>query len=86
MLTQNLFTVIRDVALVATIKTMNQTPIAKVNVSVKILDFGCLESHEMSGSGQLAPQPVEPSEPKYTFPFATAPSDPVIVYPLVSFF
>lgn len=65
---------------------MNQIPIAKVNVSVKILDFGCLESHEMSGASLPASQPVEPAELKYTFPFVTAPSDPVIVYPLVSFF
>jgi len=65
---------------------MAQTAVAKINVSVRIVDFGRLESHEILGPGEPNPQPIEPSEPRYTFPFATAPSDPVIVYPLVSFF
>ncbi|MGI0016788.1 MAG: hypothetical protein ACREBU_25490 [Nitrososphaera sp.] len=65
---------------------MAQTAVAKINVSVRILDFGRLESHEILGSGEPAPQPVEEAQPKYTFPFVTAPGDPIIVYPLVAFF
>lgn len=64
---------------------MDQARTAKVNVSVKILEFGHLETHEVLGSQTDAPQYVEKSELRYSLPFITAPSEPVIVYPTVAF-
>lgn len=64
---------------------MDQAPTVKINVSVKILEFGHLETHKILGSQADTPQHVEKSEPRYSLPFITAPSEPVIVYPTVAF-
>ena len=64
---------------------MAEIPVAKINVSVRILDFGHLETHNILGREQIIPQLVEGSQPQYCFPDATAPSDPTVVFPVVAF-
>lgn len=64
---------------------MGEARTIKVNVSIKILEFGHLETHQILGSQSDAPQQVEKSELRYSLPFITAPSEPVIVYPTVAF-
>ena len=64
---------------------MAEIPVTKVNVSIRIFDFGHLEAHDILGREEITPQLVEGSQPQYSFPDATAPCDPAIVFPLVTF-
>lgn len=64
---------------------MAQIPAVNINISVKILDFGHLETHDILGQEETTPQLVGEIKPQYRFPDATAPSDPTVVFPVVAF-
>jgi hypothetical protein len=64
---------------------MVQKPAANISVSVKIFDFGHLETHDILGREEIAPQLIEAAKPQYCFPDATAPKDPTVVFPVVAF-